>query len=226
MTFQPMLCFLEKAQKVVLLVLIVEMRSQWLKHGKKFCYTCHRRFVPIGDKLRRDRVSFDGMMEFGSEPPSLSGIDVLNELKVDGVLTDYKKEDLKRRLKERVDKNKNYKKLSIFYELEYWKTNLIRHCLDVMHCEKNFTENIIWTLLAIAKRTKDNLNSILDLKHLGIRTPLHPKRNRNGKLILPPAPFTLDKDEKKAFCNLLKNLKAPDGYGSNISRCVHGNEQS
>ena len=25
---------------------------------------------------------------------------------------------------------------------------------------------------------------------------------------------------------MLKNLKAPDGYGSNISRCVSGNEQS
>jgi hypothetical protein len=31
----------------------------------------------------------------------------------------------------------NWIKRSIFWELPYWKTNLLRHNLDVMHIEKN-----------------------------------------------------------------------------------------
>ncbi|KAL0454599.1 UNVERIFIED_CONTAM: hypothetical protein Slati_0799100 [Sesamum latifolium] len=33
-------------------------------------------------------------------------------------------------------------KKSIFWELEYWSTHLIRHNLDVMHIEKNVFDNI------------------------------------------------------------------------------------
>ena len=32
-------------------------------------------------------------------------------------------------------------------------------------------------------------------------------------------------DEKKEFCKILKSIKVPDGYSSNISRCVQLNEK-
>ncbi|GAA0166772.1 hypothetical protein LIER_21853 [Lithospermum erythrorhizon] len=77
-------------------------QSHWLKHERKYCYTSHRRFLPTGHKLRRDKASFNGKIELERKPPTLSGINVLSELENNGVLTEYKKEDIKRRLEERV----------------------------------------------------------------------------------------------------------------------------
>lgn len=34
--------------------------SKWLTHGKKFCYMGHRRFLPIADKMRKQKACFDG----------------------------------------------------------------------------------------------------------------------------------------------------------------------
>ncbi|KAK4389817.1 hypothetical protein Sango_2318700 [Sesamum angolense] len=55
-------------------------------------------------------------------------------------------------------------KKSIFWELEYWSTHLIRHNLDVMHIEKNVFDNIFNTEIDIKGKTKDNLNARKDLK--------------------------------------------------------------
>ena len=41
----------------------------------------------------------------------------------------------------------NWTKQSIFWELPYWKDHLVRHCLDVMHVEKNVFDNIIHTVM-------------------------------------------------------------------------------
>jgi hypothetical protein len=75
------------------------------------------------------------------------------------------------------DKAKNpedwLKKRSIFFMLPYWELNLLRHNLDVMHLEKNVCDNFIATLLAICRKTKDDLNARLDLVELGIRDDLH-----------------------------------------------------
>ena len=115
----------------------------------------------------------------------------------------------------------NWKKKSIFFKLPYWKDNLIHHNLDVMHIEKNICDNVLWTLLSVDGKGKDNLNARLkDLQHIGIRKALH-TQHHNNRTYLPPACFTLDNYEKCIICKLLKNVKVPDGYASNISRCVN-----
>lgn len=40
---------------------------------------------------------------------------------------------------------------------------ILRHNLDIMHVEKNMCDSILGTLLNIKGKTKDNLNSHLDL---------------------------------------------------------------
>ncbi|KAK8618250.1 hypothetical protein V6N13_132250 [Hibiscus sabdariffa] len=67
-----------------------------------------------------------------------------------------------------------WKKRSIFFKLPYWKHHILRHNLDVMHIEKNVCENIIWTILNVDTKSKDNLQSRLDLVDIGIRHALHP----------------------------------------------------
>ncbi|XP_073224821.1 uncharacterized protein [Cicer arietinum] len=112
--------------------------------------------------------------------------------------------------------NQQWKKKSIFFELPYWKDNLLRHNLDMMHIEKNVCDNIIFTLLNDSTKSKDHLNARKDLKAMGIRPDLWP--NENGRI--SPAVFTLTTKGKKRFLTTLKNITVPDGYSSNISRCI------
>ena len=61
---------------------------------------------------------------------------------------------------------------------------------------------------------------------MGIRKPLHPQPRGSGKIYLPPACFTMSKDDKDIFCKVLKNVKVSNGYASNIARCIHLNQRS
>ena len=62
----------------------------------------------------------------------------------------------------------NWKKHSMYFELPYWRTFLLRHNLDVMHVEKNIFDNVIGTVISIKGKMKDSLNTRLDLKEMGI----------------------------------------------------------
>ena len=50
--------------------------------------------------------------------------------------------------------DKTFKKRSVFFQLEYWETLLIRNNLDIMHVEKNVFDNIVHTILDTDKRSK------------------------------------------------------------------------
>ncbi|KAH7839003.1 hypothetical protein Vadar_033603 [Vaccinium darrowii] len=78
--------------------------SCWLKYGRKHAYMGHRRFLPNGHKFRKDKVSFDGKRELRDKPRLLSGTELLNQLDSEGILTQYRMEDLKER-EERPNQN-------------------------------------------------------------------------------------------------------------------------
>ncbi|XP_042396490.1 uncharacterized protein LOC121986596 [Zingiber officinale] len=187
--------------------------SRWLKNGKKYCYMGHRKFLNSDHKFRKDVQHFDGTEEYGRPPPILSGDTVINELK-----------NFKLKFGKIVDDNPklpfNWKKLSIFFDLPYWKDNVIHHNLDLMHIEKNVCESIWGPLLDMEGKMKDNIKSRLDLQEIGIRSKLHPIKKGLSRVYLPPACYSMGKKEKGTFCKVLKKVKVPDGYASNISRCV------
>ena len=112
-----------------------------------------------------------------------------------------------------------WKKKFIFFDLEYWKYIHVRHNLDVMHIEKNVCESIIGTLLTIPGKTKNGLNSYLDLLEMGLRCELG-QRFESNRTYLPPACYTLSKVEKKVFCQTLSQWKVPEGYCSNMRNLV------
>jgi hypothetical protein len=60
-----------------------------------------------------------------------------------------------------------------------------------MHIQKNVFDNSANTLLAVDKKSKDNLNARLDLKEMGIRLDLHPSDLGNNKSYIPPALYTM-----------------------------------
>ena len=88
-----------------------------------------------------------------------------------------------------------------------------------MHIEKNFCERITRTLLNVLGKTKDGVKSRLDLLEMGLRSELAPrfglKRN-----YLPPACYTLNREEKKIVLRTLANLKVLEGYCSNFRNLV------
>jgi hypothetical protein len=92
----------------------------------------------------------------------------------------------------------------------------VRHAIDGMHIQKNVFESIIGTLLDIKGKTKEGLNSRVDMVNLGIKKELHPVLQENGKYHLPAASYNLNVDEKHAMCVWLKNLRVPSGFCSSI----------
>ncbi|KAH1081573.1 hypothetical protein J1N35_021334 [Gossypium stocksii] len=56
---------------------------------------------------------------------------------------------------------------------------------------------------------------------MGIRHDFHLQVLPNGKYRLPPLIFAMSKEEKEVFYMALKDIKVPDAYASNISRCVN-----
>jgi hypothetical protein len=86
-----------------------------------------------------------------------------------------------------------------FFILPYWKDNLLRHNLDVMHIEKNVMDNILGTILDIKGKTKDNLVTRLDLQEMGLRPKLHPFTAANGKTYIPAACHMMSREDKKNF---------------------------
>jgi hypothetical protein len=176
-----------------------------LKHGKKYCFMGHRRFLPPGHEFRNDASSFDGKTEHGTEPETYYGRPVLDDI---ASISDF-------------TKSKTYKGKSSLFTLPYWNTNLLRHNLDVMHIEKNVCDNIYGTLLNLDGKSKDNLQARQDLKEMNIREDLHPEKKPSGKFYLPPASFTMCRSEKQLFCKNHRNINVPDGYCGNISKCVN-----
>lgn len=198
----------------------VETCSKRLVYGKKQCYMCHRRFLPLDHKWRDNKRNFDGNKELRPPPLFMSGDDILKQMQdVEQITFGKGKKQAEG------SEHHNWKKKSIFFALPYWKNLLIRHNLDVMHIEKNVCDNVIATLLGVSTKTKDNLNSRLDLQHLKLREELHPIKKDENTYLLPPARYTLSSDEKSRVLQILKDIKVPDGFSSNISRCVNLKEK-
>ena len=187
-----------------------------LKNGRKTSwFDCHRRFLPADHSYRRNKKNFKrGRVVVDGPPEILTGEEIWNEVsqlpKTVGCRGNHGK------LKG-YGETHNWHKQSIFWELPYWKDHKLRHNLDVMHIEKNFFDNIINTLLNVQGKTKDKIQSRLDLAEYCNRKELH--LTADGKAPVPI--FRLQNDVKTTFLKWLeKDVKFSDGYASSLSKCV------
>ena len=186
--------------------------SRWLRYSGKHCYMGHCRFLASDHPFRKNKRSFNGFEEHDKAPSQLSGDMVLREL--DGHTHTFGRLNNDNR-----NLPYNWKKRSIFFELPYWKGNILRHNLDVMHIESNVCESVLATILGLDK-SKDHAKTRDDLQEMGIRPELHPIVDESGKRYYPPPCFLMNRAEKEIFCGVLKQIKVPDGYSSNISKCI------
>ncbi|XP_058002242.1 uncharacterized protein LOC131179415 [Hevea brasiliensis] len=185
------------------------------KGGKQSWFDNHRKFLPANHPFRRNKIAFRKNKITKSAPPILSGEEILEQIEHLGLMcvTDMGADENN----SCKAKNTGWKRRSIFWDLPYWSTNMLRHNLDVMHIEKNVFENIFNTVMNVEGKTKDNAKSREDLKEFCHRPELE-RDMATGKY--PKACYTLDKQSKAVLCEWLKNLRFPDGYVSNMGRCI------
>jgi len=148
------------------------------------------------------KKAFNGCQEDRTRPPHLTGDEVYN--RVSNIKVNYGKT-----VKHSGVRN-IWKKKSIFFKLLYWSKLDVRHCIDVMHVEKNVCDSIIRTLLNIKGKTKDGINARKELIEMGVCFELQPQPH-GKRTYLPPACHTLSKYEKISFCGCLRGVKVPQG---------------
>jgi hypothetical protein len=185
--------------------------SKQLRNVKKIVYLGHRKFLKPNHPYRRLRKAFNGDQETEIAPQALTGEQVFDLVKDVNVI--FGKDQ-----NQTAPKN-IWKKRSVFFDLPYWCNLDVRHCIDVMHVEKNVCDSLIGTLLNIKGKTKDTENARLDMVEMGIREALAPQ-STDTRTVLPPACHTLSRKEKKSFCMCLRSIKVPHGYSSNVKSLV------
>ncbi|KAL0392391.1 UNVERIFIED_CONTAM: hypothetical protein Sradi_2461900, partial [Sesamum radiatum] len=87
-----------------------------------------------------------------------------------------------------------------------------------MYIEKNMFDNIFNTVMDIKEKTKDNMNARKDLKIICNHPELELDERRSN--VMPKTVYTLGKEQKRRVCEWIRDLKFPDGYASNLARCV------
>ena len=146
--------------------------SYRLQNGRKWCSMGHRRFLPIDHRFQLDKRLFDGNEEHRAAPKQLFAEDVLHQLHrmEHNILGKASKNKmLAKRKKEHAKLEKNWKNKNIFFPIAILENPYFGHNLDVIHIKKNIRDSIVSTLLSIDGKSKDNMNSRLDLQAMGIR---------------------------------------------------------
>ena len=85
-------------------------------------------------------------------------------------------------------------------------------------------DSILGTILCLDGKNKDSLKAHLDLKEMGIEKGLHPRKIIEDKFELPAAKYIMSLNERRTFCQFLKDVKMPNSYASNIAQCVQVKE--
>ncbi|XP_066167015.1 uncharacterized protein [Oryza sativa Japonica Group] len=160
----------------------------------KIGYFGHRRFLPRTHAWRRSHA-FDGHHENQVEPGKFSTDEVLEQLEKVKDVRPGKHDTSKKRKRGENEGPLIYSRKVSLWKLPYWKDLLLPHNLDVMHFEKNICDNILGTLLKIEGKTKDTVNSRIDLHDMNKRHNLHLQQDGNSVRI-PQARYVLKKEQR------------------------------
>jgi len=160
MTFQHMVTYQGIVGHKACPICEEDTASQQLKHGRKIIYLRQRRFLRSHHSYRRLKKAFNGYQETSSSPTPLTGVEVCE--KVNNIDHTFGKSKKKSSI------SNIWKKKSIFFDLPYWSRLEVKHCIDVMHVEKNVCDSLIGTLLIINGKTNDGVN-LLELFTIGLK---------------------------------------------------------
>ncbi|KAI5335864.1 hypothetical protein L3X38_025998 [Prunus dulcis] len=184
------------------------MVSGWSTKG-------HVLWLPWDHEWREKDKEFDGNTERRLRPREWSGDEIVEQLNRLDFAPFGKTVN-----RTRPSTHMNWTHKPMFFELPYWSKLKLRHNLDVMHVEKNVLDTLVGTILDIEGKTKDTIKARLDLERMGIRRGLWMNRD-SDKARRDLAFFSLKPNDKKEFLKFVSSVKFPDGYASNIARCVN-----
>jgi rubrerythrin len=185
------------------------------KIRNKICFIGHRRFLSRNHRWRKSK-DFNGEAENRDKPEEFTKEELQQQLER---VKDVRPGKLQRKRKR--EEGQCWSRRSCLWDLPYWPDLKLRHNLDVMHIEKNIVDNLLGTFMNVEGKTKDTVNSRLDLEDMGIRKELHLRPVEGGESWeMPQAWYTMTKEEKIAFCEFIKAVRFPDGYASNLEKCV------
>ncbi|KAK6791414.1 hypothetical protein RDI58_010495 [Solanum bulbocastanum] len=134
------------AGKLACLYCMENSKAFTLKHGRKNTwFDCHHQFLPMDHEFRKMKNAFrKNKVESEPPPPLLTGHQIWERVSQLPKVTEASPSRLPGYGVEH-----NWTKQSIFWELSYWKDNLLRHNLDVMHIEKNYFDNLFNTVMDV-----------------------------------------------------------------------------
>src|ERR1044072_2051497 len=121
-----------------------QSKAFYLKHGGKCSwFDFHPQFLPPNHPYRTNKDAFYKNRVVKSKAPrKLSGDEVWEEVSQMPKITETQP-----CICPGYGDSHNWIKQSIFWELPYWKDNLLRHNLDMMHIEKNVFDNVFYTVM-------------------------------------------------------------------------------
>ncbi|KAL6218695.1 hypothetical protein ACLB2K_011905 [Fragaria x ananassa] len=193
-----------------------ETCSYWLPLALKTVYVDHRRFLPTNHVFRRKHKWFNGRKERRVRPKIFTGRATI--LALSQFTNKWGKKKEKQKKLKKGDPAKLLKKKSLLFELPYWEELLVRHNLDVIHIEKNACESVLDTILDVKGKSKIGAASRrdLELQELMEDVPVEARED----MLDSSGPYTLTKPEKAKFLWRLWMQRFPDGYCSNIGKCI------
>ena len=120
-----------------------------------------------------------------------------------------------------------WRKKSIFFELSYWKDNLICHNLDLIHIEKNVGEILLKWLDALKQEVYDNAKEDIKKDKAPSQSTkcINIQRSRHPLCVLKLHKYhQISSVQRKAMCVVLGGVKILSGYSSNIARCFNSDK--
>nr|XP_043619647.1 uncharacterized protein LOC122591444 [Erigeron canadensis] len=187
----------------------------------KIAYVGHRIYLDKNHKWRKDKL-FNGNWETRDPPGRIANDQIWEQLSNLPTRIPCKHVGKKRKRDPKVEFN--WSKRSIFSELEYWSSVQLKHNLDVMHIKKNVRESLLNTMMMHKDKSKDTDKARRVLQKWNIRPELWLVDNGRGKLSKPHPKFSFTNADRSLFCQFIKGVKLPDGFGSNFKHKVTDND--
>ncbi|XP_062086482.1 uncharacterized protein LOC133792589 [Humulus lupulus] len=211
-----------KDMDIFLRPLVDELKELWVNGvdtRDSITNTMFKRFLPSNHRMRRD-TQFDEQIERRRPPRRFTCEEILEQVNKLVPQVPGKHEMFGGVKRRRIAEDQNWRKKSIFYELDYWSSNTLKHNIDVMHVEKNVCDSLLGTIFDNDK-SKDTTNARHGLKKFGVRESLWIYEDDSGKLMKPHAPYVLTSDQRMQFCKFIRDVKFPDNFCSNLKKKVN-----
>jgi len=113
-------------------------------------------------------------------------------------------------------------RLFIFYELFYWRSLSLQHCLDPMHMLKNVCKSLMTHLVG----EKNNVAARRDLELFNTKQQLWPIVDKITSTIRTNlAPYVILQEHRKIFIGRIKNIRTTIGFGANLYNAFTGKDK-